>query len=242
MAQSTEQTKIIVKPYTMETYDVFRKKFHIPSKWLLDKNIVDLIKFNYGTDDLAKSLFDISNLFQSTIYKNADNNQMLHDYLHFLLIDMLTHNGIPFIEEKDLKQGTDFYQYLKCTPDLIIKGRILLDIYIGYEDMSRKYEKYKELKLLFDNIYIMNQRNINEICLKINLSKTDSDYVNTNFNIFRTEHTYWMSCLKLGKILRNEVPNYEPIVMSIEPDFEIKQNTFKEAILQKLENISSNDT
>jgi len=208
------------------------KKFHIPSRWLSSCAMVDQ----------STTSIDIATMFDSTIYKNTDNNQMLHDYLHFLLMDMLAHNKIPFIEEKELKQGTEFFKYLKCTPDLLIKGKILLDVYIGYDDMSKKIEKYKELKLLFEHIYILNQRNIVEICLKINLSQEDADYINESFNIFKSEYTHWMSCLKIGKILRNETYNCTPIVFNSEPEFEITRHDFKDAVLRKLQNVSTDDT
>ena len=215
-------------------YDVFRKKFHIPLKWRKNNPITDLIQFKYATTDLVATLSNITNLFNETEYKSTDNNQMLHDYLHYLLIDILIKNDIPFIKESELKAGTEFYKYLKCTPDLIIKGKGLLDVYVGYEDVQFKIDKYNKFSSIFKNIIILTPININEKCKLIGISEDDIKYINENYQIFKTELNYWMSCLKINKILKNDVENVTLLNFNFSNaensiDYESKRINFKDS-------------
>lgn len=223
-------------------YDIFRKRFHIPRKWMESTPLVNLIRFNYTTDDLSQAMSDIENLHEKTVYPTMDNLQMLHDYLHFLLIDVLTHRGIPFVEECEMS-SEPFKSLLKCTPDLLISGRILLEVYIGGEVsvIEQKKTKYATLSLAFNKRFIMTQGSISDVCVAIGLTEDDAKYVQANFNIFKCEYTYWTSCRKLGKILRNEADNIPMRTLDVPPDFDTKKYTYREKLLARLQSVAEGD-
>lgn len=76
-------------------YSFFRKHFHVPSMWMKNQHFVELCEHRYETKD-HKSAFTFIEERLRTLGYSEDNQRMLHDYMHYLLVDLLTAAGVPF--------------------------------------------------------------------------------------------------------------------------------------------------
>jgi hypothetical protein len=195
-------------------YSVFRKAFHIPSEWANDENIKFLVEHEYATKDTQSTLCEIHSRLSNIGYAE-DNDAMIHDYLHYMIMDLLDKNGEVYISENDIKTNGIVKKFLlNTTPDLVIKGnknkhrkRLIVDIYIGDKKDDNLKSKYKKLAL-FSDFIIINKHDFSKVLLhnKI-LPKDDVEYLYANFQIFLTEYYYWRSCIKLQKVIFNDIAN-----------------------------------
>jgi hypothetical protein len=192
-------------------YRVFRKIFHLPSQWKALQPIVDLTEHRYAVINAEDTFRYIENRFRQLGYME-DNNAMVHDYLHFILIDMLVEAGETFLTEKDIRDNEQIKKFLNnSTPDLIVKTSstrikpLIIDIYVGSKDTSSIKAKYRSLDYMA-NFHIITPYNFTTE-LKDVFSDEKLSYLHQHFQLFQTEYQYWRSCMKLKKILLNEVEN-----------------------------------
>ena len=139
-----------------------------------------------------------------------DNDSMIHDYIHFMIADLLREKGEVFLMENHLRESRPELKKLlnATTPDFIIEsanGRektLILDVYIGNKDLNEIKSKYKKLNFFADFLVIK----INFASkLKDLIESTRLDYLNKNFQLFLTEYQYWKACMKLKKVIFNDV-------------------------------------
>ena len=136
---------------------------------------------------------------------------MLHDYIHFFLCDLLRENGVGFLTDRDLKQDVapKLSELLKdLTPDLIVfrpKERPLwFDVYVGGDDISTIKSKYRQFLSLFEFVIITPANVVSCKQLQPLISSKRLNALFSNYQIFKTEYHYWMSCVKMREIIRNE--------------------------------------
>lgn len=176
---------------------------------------------------------------------------MTHDYLHYLLIDLLVAEGIPFVTENDINEMPDVKALLNGkTPDLILKSNgttrpkpLIMDVFVGKgeKEISEKKSKYSSMSVAFDfsGLTIGNYNaELNRV-----LSKRNIDYFHKQVIVFSAEYSYWMACLKLKKILFNERDN-APVVAFPAPttDFTAAVQDFKGGLERKAAALVSNDS
>ena len=215
--------------------DVFRKKFHIPSEWKKNAYFKDLIEHKYAISNTKQAFTYIEQRLKALGYME-DNNEMVHDYLYYMIQDMLIENKEVFITENIITREHD----IKCllnnsTPDFVIKrgnGRqktLIIDIYVGEKDINEIKGKYRKLEL-FADFKIITPANFRKE-LKIIFKDSDLDYLYKNYQIFLIEYHYWKACMKLKKILFNEEKNIEIITFSNDRDkFEVDQLQYVETL------------
>ena len=209
-----------VKP---KMYSMFRKRFHVPSAWNAVPAFVELVEHRYQTDAHAETFKFIEERLRKLGY-GEDNQRMTHDYLHYLLVDLLTSENIPYVTETDISNMPEVRALLNNkTPDLILKSNgstrpkpLIVDVFVGKseKEMSEKKSKYSSMGVAFD-FAGLTLGNYNAELNKI-LPKPKIDYFHKQVIIFTAEYAYWMACLKLKKILFNERDNV-PILPLQEP-------------------------
>lgn len=86
-----------------------------------------------------------------------DNQAMVHDYLHYMLIDILVANKYIFITENDIRKSPVIKKVLNdTTPDFVIqrnekiKKTLVIDIYVGNKEISEIKSKYRKLDFFAD--------------------------------------------------------------------------------------------
>lgn len=219
-----------------KTYPIFRKHFHIPTLWANNEDFATLSSHKYQRENHAETFKLIEQKLSALGYA-SDNLRMVHDYAHYLLCDLLTENNIPFITEIEISKSPALLQLLgNKTPDLIVKSDpparphpIILDVFVGTSELTKQEKRRKygtfEVLLKFDVITLTN---LSEPLTTI-LPPEDIKYFEDQVRIFLTEYTYWHACLKLKKILFNDVANV-PIRPTTVPSaaFEEKKALFKE--------------
>ena len=219
-------------------YDVFRNKFHVPQEWVNNPKFEPLLTHKYAVNNVEESSKLISRLLKDLGYVHANNNMMIHDYLHFMLIYLLKKNGEVFITERDLKQLEDVRKLLNNTnPDFVIRSRgerrtTIVDIYVGAKDITDLKSKYKKLEF-FADFKIITKDNFSEQLQHI-LPAVDLAYLHRNLQIFLVKHKYWCSCMKMQKHLFNENTNLQV------PEFEILKNDMFEEYKGKLTTYAQN--
>lgn len=228
---------------------MFRKKFYIPLAWRKNQNLINLIEFRYSphTSDMNEHFKDIKKILKEVGYDK--NETMIHDYIHESLSDLLKKHNIPHITETHLRQ----YKTTKLsgltqllgglTPDIIMKGKLIVDVYVGCKsDLKQKYNKLKNifqvevltlseltasLHRIFD-LYAVTTKESDEYSQKHKSEwQSDVDHFFQNLQLLLCEHEYWMSCLKLGQIIRNEYDNITIKEHNINhPQYDASQDKF----------------
>lgn len=175
-----------------------------------------------------------------------DNQRMMHDYLHYLLADLLIEEKIPFIMKHDLADMPDFRALLNNqTPDLIIKSNgttrpkpLFVDVFVGKSDkeMSKKKKKYSSMSVCFD-FSGLTIGNYNSELDKI-LTQKNIDYFHKQVTNFRAEHAIWMSGLQQGE--RNNLSILT--LPESSPEFICAVNDFKSALERKATILANNDS
>ena len=199
-----------------------------------------LLSYGYDVSNSENAFNFVYYIFQKLGYCD-DNGYMLHDYIFYVICDLLTKNNIPFVTKDDIKNNKIITTYFdNNTPDLMIKDRKIFDICITNEDTEHIKEKYEKFGSIFD-YNIITPNNMISI-LQTLFNNLDIYYLFENYQIFVSEYAYWMSCFNIGKIIKNESQNYYKKHYPCNPTFEAKRDKFKNAILTKLINISNDDT
>lgn len=195
-----------------ESYPVFRKCFYVPYKWTKMPEMLALASHRYLVSNARTAFEEISSHFRKLAYDNGtDNNNMIHDYVHFVLCDLLMKRKATFIMEAELSEDSPLYVMMQCTPDIILKrGKdkkpIIIDIYVGKKDTSSIKSKYRGFWIMFDFLIVTEQSLTADLKSLVEddiITSKDVDFLFKNLEVFLTEHRYWVSCLKLQKILRN---------------------------------------
>ncbi|KXZ53440.1 hypothetical protein GPECTOR_7g1338 [Gonium pectorale] len=203
-------------------YPVFRKVFHIPSKWMENEHIRYLVEHTYAKENTDEALQMITSKLKELGYME-DNAKMVHDYLCFMTQDLLDKNGEVYVTEDDIRESEPIKRLMGgMTPDFAIKKRgnrdktIILDVYVGNKDPSDVKGKYKTLGF-FADLHIVTQYNFNT-ALKCVLPEADLEYMHKNVQLFLTEYFYWRACIKLRKVLLNDVENIQLQQFATVPD------------------------
>lgn len=191
-----------------KTYPVFRKPFHVPSRWNCNPAFRTLLDFNNSTSSVTDAFKTIRQAFKDLGYLE-DNAAMVHDYIHFMVEDILVSRKIPFMAETDIRNSV-ISTYFGVTPDIIMKGKKVIDFYSGssvrtIDEKNSKYEEFKGLGFVF---FVITPDKIGEL-EKTGLSTQDVLYLQQNYRIFLCEYQHWFSCMKLGRILFNDKHNFD---------------------------------
>eukprot|EP00952_Eustigmatos_sp_NYUAD-ZCMA_P007641 32258-Eustigmatos_ZCMA.PRE.1 len=72
-------------------YAVFCKTFHVPREWMKKEQFQYLVNHRYVAENAGEALREIRRCLSELGYME-DNDMMLHDYLHFMLMDLLDKN------------------------------------------------------------------------------------------------------------------------------------------------------
>lgn len=216
-------------------YAVFRKTFHVPKEWLKKDQFQHLINHRYLVKQASDALCEIRQCFRELGYME-DNDMMIHDYLHFMLMDILDKNGEVYLTEKDIRgtpQLHEFFDHL--TPDFVIRRggalsrTLIVEIYTGITKLNEKRSKYKKFEY-FADVCVVTQHDFHQHlgCL---LSQHDIDYLYKHYQLFLTEYYYWKACIKLQKVILNESVN---VPIEDFPDRTVEQQAQTESYINDL--------
>ena len=221
-----------------KVYDVFRKKFHIPTAWINNETFKNLVEHRYMTKEAQNTFIYIEESLRSLGYID-DNESIVRDYLHFMVMDLLRSENIAFITEDEIRNCERIHQFFgELTPDLIVKSDehrkrkkpMILDIYIGKSEVkiNEKKSKYKQMGIIFD-VHGLTMTNYQSLLKKL-LPQDKVDYLYQQVQIFLTEHHYWRACLKLKKMLFNDTENAPIQQFHFPEEFEDNKKDFFDAI------------
>lgn len=229
-----------------EGYKVFRKTFHVPTAWSSNLDIAYLVNHTYGKEMAAQAFIEISKRLKAVGYME-DNDKMIHDYLHYMVQDFFDKNGEVYLTEDDIRQESAILSLLNnTTPDFILKKNkkrektTIIDIYVGKQPVSEIKGKYKTLGF-FADFYIVTPHDFTKH-LKAVLSESDIDYIHKNFQVFLTEYYYWRACIKLKKILFNDVENVPLRTLpDLTPEHLSGRETFKTNLVTYAQGVAAQD-
>jgi hypothetical protein len=234
---------------TPEAYNLFRKYFHVPSEWQKNEKMKALMEHRYFNYNAKEAFQYIASCLKEVGY-DKNNDRMLHDYLHYMICDLLSYEGIPYLTENEIREDATFQSLFgNLTPDLIIKSDAtrkrfkpcILDVYVGKKDeaIQTKKSKYKKLGITFDFEFI-SLHNITHILYKF-ASQTNVDYLYKHYNVFFTEYHYWCACLNVNKILLNDVENFSIKEFTPDEDFAERKLQFHQNLLIKAHSLLDNN-
>lgn len=189
--------------------------FHVPKKFKMKTEFMELVEHRYFKNNAKDTFSFVEKCFRGMGYCE-DNDTMVHDYLHYMICDIFEHEGIAFVTETDIKGSNSLLQLFGgYTPDIVVqsdadKGRnktSILDVYVGCSEriMQEKKSKYKTLGV-FSTYETVTLSTLTKVLVKY-ISQQKVEYLFKHYQVFMTEYRYWCSCLKLGKILKNDCAN-----------------------------------
>ena len=151
-----------------------------------------------------------------------DNQRMIHDYLHFMLMDLLDKNGEVYLTEDDVRAEPTITALLNgYTPDLIVKSRnkrdkpLIVDIYIGKKSSAENKKFYEQTTAFFADLCVVTKSNFVSKMREHNLLPIqDAEYIDRHLQGFLVEHQYWQACIKLRRVISNEVENFPIEILS----------------------------
>jgi len=164
---------------------------------------------------------------------------------------MLTDVSIPFLTEEDMKKPDLCNLFDGKTPDLIIMSAgpgsarpkpLIMDVFVGKGEkaMAEKKSKYSTMKVTFD-FTALTVGNYNVELRKL-LNEADVDYFHRQFVLFQAEYSYWHTCLKLKKILFNDIENCKIRTLSKpSPHFAASTATFKRLLTAKANQLTNTE-
>ena len=229
-----------------ENYKVFRKSFHVPEKWSTDDKFRQLFEHSYLAKDGAQAFEFVVGTLKEKGYLE-DNDRMVHDYLHYMVSDLLAFEGIPYITEDDIRAEPYLMSlFSDLTPDLIVKSApprrtTIIDIYIGRDQAAtdKKKSKYKGMAVVFDFIGVTEL----SMCRDLKPIRSDASihYLVSQFHVFKTEYQYWKSCAKLQRMLVNEVQNIPLKPLPVVGEFVTLKDKFLGALVTKAQTLLNDD-
>ena len=110
---------------TEEIYSVkdIRKTFHVPNEWKLLADMQYLVTHSYVKEQAKESFVTISKCLKRLGYME-DNNMMIHDYLHYMILDLLDKNQEVFLTENEIRGNNNILSLCAGnTPDFILKKK-----------------------------------------------------------------------------------------------------------------------
>ena len=233
----------------LEKVKRFRMPFHVPEKWSADDKFGQLFGHNYLGNNGAQAIgFVVETLREKGYLKN---DRMVHDYLLYMISDLLASEGIPHITEDDIRAEPYLRSiFSDLTPDLIVKSSLhrrttIVDIYMGSDKAvhDKKKSKYKGMAMAFDFIGVMELSMCRD--LEPILSEASIDYLAFQFRIFKTEYQYWKSCAKLQRMLFRDDTNHDltliPLPLEVDDEFSGLKDKFLEALVTKAKVLLDDD-
>ncbi len=206
-----------------------------------------LFEHRYVTSQLTdRPTFEYIKTTLGALGYDVDNNAMIHDYLHFMIEDFLTNSRRAFITQKQIEENEVVKAALAgWTPDLVIDAKglhgvqdpkplLIIDIYTGKEEPSKVKGKYRTLDD-FD-VKVVTHTNFTKELIGV-LEQKEIAQLYDNFQVFMTEYQYWHSCLKLRKILLNDIDNLKPVQLcATDAPFDVS----RQQLLLKLQRLGEN--
>ncbi|KAL9654708.1 hypothetical protein ABK040_008505 [Willaertia magna] len=128
---------------------------------------------------------------------NYINDNMIHDYLYYMISKMLINNNQMFISGKDASHQHNIFTALLGQdnhPDFIIKKNkertrtIIIEIYCGNKDVSEMKAKYSTINY-FADVKIITPTNFTTELQSL-FSEEEINYLNGNFQLFLEEYHY----------------------------------------------------
>lgn len=178
-------------------------------------------------------IYYIPNDFRNNVITN--NTDLLHDYLYFMIKDILVSKNIPVITKNNICTNVILSRLFQGeTPDMLTvsDGKLFcFDIFSKHdqysiydqEDIISWRNKYEKVKLFcdFEIIDIVGFKRI--ACFRNLFTDDEMDFIIQNYNIFKREY-------KVGNIIPT---NNNSITFSIPSDYDSKVNK----LLSHLNNI-----
>lgn len=219
----------------MSEHNVFRKTFHVPREWMKKSQFQYLVNHRYVAENAKDALDHVKSTLSELGYME-DNHRMIHDYLHFMIMDLLDKNKEVYITEEQVRTLPCLLSLMNgMTPDFVVRrgnGRpktMVVDIYVGDRPSSEVKNKYKTLGF-FADVCVVTPHDFPRQ-LKSLLNAKDIDYLYQHFQVFLVEYHYWRASIKLRKVLMNDVINV-PIQQL--PERDNATNVEIERYMQKL--------
>lgn len=187
-----------------ENFSTLRKS--LPKAWSNNSDFLELVAYGHDDNDKNVSYTFIEERLQSLGY--ADNNdRMVHDYIQFMIQDILTAEGTPFATNSDMKSNEHLmYLFHGQVPDLIVKSDksrnrpkpMIVDVLVNVNDhqLEAKRDKYDGMLQVFD--YSIITRYIYNYYYELPkiMSEQHVDYFHKHFNMFLEEYNYWITCVQ----------------------------------------------
>jgi hypothetical protein len=185
---------------------------------------------------------EAKNRFENS-FKELENidDKKVHDYLYYMIMDLLQSENITFITENEIRESTELYKLLDgFIPDFIIKSDeskcrkkpMILDIYIGKNEdtVNKKKSKYQQMRISFD-VEGLTMANYSSILTKIIPQKKVHCLYN-QFQTFLTKHHYRRACSKMNDVVK--------MTFDFSEKFETSKMNFKLALIQKASHLLNN--
>ncbi|KAL9654713.1 hypothetical protein ABK040_008510 [Willaertia magna] len=128
---------------------------------------------------------------------NYTNDNMIHDYLYYMISKMLINNNQVFISGKDASHQHNIFTALLGQdnhPDFIIKKNkertrtIIIEIYCGNKDLNEMKAKYSTINY-FADVKIITATNFTTELQSL-FSEEELNYLSRNFQLFLEEYNY----------------------------------------------------
>lgn len=211
-----EDMSVIDDDQQGEEYAFIRKLFMIPKKWKSNALFVAFANYRYTLADAPAAVVTLRTMLTAMGYAD-ENSFMLHDYIHYLLMDMLDEEGGIFLTEADIRNSSSLLEeFNHTTPDLVIRTAstpIIMDIYTG---VSKEITRKKEHKYDIGDGYVVLIASVDSMASILSKNKLlpakQIEHLMRNIALFRLEHRYWMLSLRSQQLIQNDVGGSKMIV------------------------------
>jgi hypothetical protein len=181
--------------------------FHVPNEWKTNSDFNLLLEYQHSNIEL----------FEESLVKMGyeDSSNMISDYLHFLILDLLNSEGIEFIERNEINQSTVLKTSLKnWIPNFIIRSDVVkkrlkpVIVVISIAETSETYKnnnkklqrfnkKLKKFRSTFDAEFIQKGSIMESNSLLSVLSRPTIYYLKEQFQEFCSVHDLWLQSIQL---------------------------------------------
>lgn len=229
---------------------MFRKRFHVPSRWASIPEIVELAERRYQP---IESEMEVGAFIEERLRKHGYSKDahpcgafpMWRDYMHFLLIDLVTAEGHPFVTKEDIAEMPALKALFGDTiPDLIIKSNgynsnrakpLIIDVVLGESEKESRERaaKYHKFEVVFDFVGLTIGNYRTELYNREVITKRHVDYFHRQNTYFYMEHSYWIDCLEhCNRLDENGVASAEEVSVP-PPGFALEVEAFKTNLAKK---------